>query len=109
MTERLVSCDLDDSEYVCYSLDENESNQDDADDNEAFEHSDKVIKKNPVSRRKSSPQKSQTNLSDDDDVVTSLTRSFSGPMIKKKGRPRSNAITDNQQSNRYAVFNCKVR
>ena len=93
-----IPCDMDDSDdYLLISVvEDNENESEKADPTPDVQSA----KKSPVLRSKSSPQKPKQKVEEDEEEPSSLTRSYSGPIIRQGHRPRSNAIVENRLSTR---------
>ena len=98
-----VPCDLDNSDdYLLISVveDDDKKETEEKTDLSSCTHS---PSKTPVLRSKSSPHKSKIQVNEEDDEPSSLTRSYSGPMIRRSSRPRSDAIIGNRFPTRLVV------
>ena len=94
----MIPCDLDESEdYVCISLLEDDEKNDESESSITSSNTSSPAR-NPVLRTKSSPHKKPEQ--EEEEEVSSLTRSYSGPMIRGN-RPRSRAFLGKRLSDRY--------
>ena len=103
-----VPCDMDESDdYVLISVVEDDKKEpENPSPKELSISSTQKPSKSPILRSKSSPNKPKKEVQsrdEDDDEYSSLTRSYSGPMIRRSQRPRSNAMVENRLSTRSVI------